>query len=206
VIGERTSFRQRLPDLLIEALFIFLAVLLALAAEEWREGRDRRELADRALRSVVEEIRSNLEELERTTPKNEERLERARRVLDELEAGGEEGDADIGLEVSLLSTAAWQSAQMSQAVQYLDLETMREISEVYEIQELYERMQDDMVDGIRELVRIAEEDPRAAVRQGTSGLAMVMELQRVLADVYRNSLEELEAGSKADPALTDAPD
>lgn len=191
--GERTSLRQRLPDLLVEALFIFFAVVLALAAEEWREGRDRRALADRALRSVVEEIRSNLEELERTTPTNEERLGRARRVLDELEAGGEVGDADIGLEVSLLSAAAWQSAQMSQAVQYLDLETVREISEVYEIQDLYERMQDGMVDGMGDLIRIAEEDPQAAVRQGTSSLGLLLEMQRVLAEVYRNTLAELES-------------
>jgi len=193
----RDGLRRRLPDLLIEALFIFLAVVLALAAEEWREGRDRRDLADRALRSVAEEMRSNLEELERTGPVNEDRADSARVMLERLGSGRDLEDADIGLEVSLLSTAAWQSAQMSQAVQYLDLETMRELSEVYEIQALFERMQDGMVDRIGELTRVAEEDPRAAVRQGLGGISMLLQLRDVLVQVYRNTLEQLDSSKAA---------
>jgi len=191
-MGER-RLRHRLPDLLLEAGMIFLAVILALAAEEWREGRDRQELADRALRSVVDEIRSNLEELERTGPRNGERVEAARAVLERLEEGADSGDADVGLEVSLLSTAAWQSAQMSQAVQYLDLEVMRQLSEAYEVQELYERMQARLVDGMVGLVGVAEEDPEAAVRQGLAGVSMLLELSRSVVGVYRETLESLGA-------------
>ena len=188
--------RKRLPDLMVEAGMIFLAVVLALAAEEWREKRDRQELADRAQSSVVEEIRSNLAELERTAPRNVERLEAAREVLRELEAGVEPGDADLGLEVSLLSTAAWQSAQMSQAVHYFDLDAMRQLSEVYEIQEMYDRMQTGIVDGMGDLIGIAREDPEAAVRQGLSSVGLLVGFQETLAETYRNTLEQL--GSPAD--------
>jgi hypothetical protein len=190
------SMRKRLPDLMVEAGMIFLAVVLALAAEEWREKRDRQELADRAQSSVVEEIRSNLAELERTAPRNVERLEAAREVLRELEAGVEPGDADLGLEVSLLSTAAWQSAQMSQAVHYFDLDAMRQLSEVYEIQEMYDRMQTGIVDGMGDLIGIAREDPEAAVRQGLSSVGLLVGFQETLAETYRNTLEQL--GSPAD--------
>lgn len=191
------SMRKRLPDLMLEAGMIFLAVILALAAEEWREKRDRQELADRALTSVVEEVRSNLEELERSAPANVERLEAARAVLEQMEAGEEPGDVDIGLEVSLLSTAAWQSAQMSQAVHYFDLDTMRQLSEVYEIQEMYDRMQTGMVDGMGDLMRIAREDPEAAVRQGVSGVGMLVGFQETLAETYRHTLEQLETQAES---------
>ena len=176
---------------------IFLAVVLALAAEEWRENRDRQALADRALYSVVEEVRSNLDELERTAPSNIARLEAARAVLEEMEAGDESGDVDIGLEVSLLSTAAWQSAQMSQAVHYFDLDAMRQLSEVYEIQEMYDRMQIGMVDGMGDLMRIAREDPEAAVRQGVSGVGMLVGFQETLAATYRHTLEQLETQAES---------
>ena len=191
------SMQKRLPDLMLEAGMIFLAVILALAAEEWREKRDRQELADRALTSVVEEVRSNLEELERSAPANVERLEAARAVLEQMEAGEEPGDVDIGLEVSLLSTAAWQSAQMSQAVHYFDLDTMRQLSEVYEIQEMYDRMQTGMVDGMGDLMRIAREDPEAAVRQGVSGVGMLVGFQETLAETYRHTLEQLETQAES---------
>ena len=153
-----TSLRRRIPDLAVEAGMIFLAVVLALAAEEWREKRDRLELADRALSSVVAEIRSNLEEL------------------------------------ALLSTAAWQSAQMSQAVHYFDLDVMRQLSEAYEIQDLYERMQTSLVDGMGDLMRIARDDPTAAIRQGVSGVSMLAGIQDALVEVYRGTLDELEVG------------
>ena len=189
--------RKRFPDLVVEAGMIFLAVVLALAAEEWRENRDRQALADRALYSVVEEVRSNLDELERTAPSNIARLEAARAVLEEMEAGDESGDVDIGLEVSLLSTAAWQSAQMSQAVHYFDLDAMRQLSEVYEIQEMYDRMQTGMVDGMGDLMRIAREDPEAAVRQGVSGVGMLVGFQETLAETYRHTLEQLETQAES---------
>lgn len=189
--------RKRLPDLMVEAGMIFLAVVLALAAEEWRENRDRQALAERALNSVVEEVRSNLDELERTAPSNIGRLEAARAVLEEMEAGDESGDVDIGLEVSLLSTAAWQSAQMSQAVHYFDLDAMRQLSEVYEIQEMYDRMQIGMVDGMGDLMRIAREDPEAAVRQGVSGVGMLVGFQETLAATYRHTLEQLETQAES---------
>ena len=189
--------RKRFPDLVVEAGMIFLAVVLALAAEEWRENRDRQELADRALNSVVEEVRSNLDELERSAPSNIARLEAARAVLEEMEAGDESGDVDIGLEVSLLSTAAWQSAQMSQAVHYFDLDAMRQLSEVYEIQEMYDRMQTGMVDGMGDLMRIARDDPEAAIRQGVSGVGMLVGFQETLAETYRHTLEQLETRAES---------
>ena len=187
---QRTG--RRFSDILIEAGMIFLAVVLALAAEEWREKQDRRELADRALHLVTEEIRSNLEELERTAPENRERMASGMEVLGRLEAGEETVEADVGLEVSLLSRAAWQSAQMSQAVQYFDLEDVREISEVYEVQALFERVQQGMVDGMREMITTAQADPAAAVRQGMMGFQMLLGLQDSLIEVHRNTLRELE--------------
>ena len=184
--------RRKLPELVLEAAMIFFAVMLALAAEEWREQKDRIELADRALRSVIEEVRSNLDELETTGVRNTERLESASAILAELEAGRDQGDADVGLEVALLSSAAWQSAQMSQAVQYLDFDVMRDLSEVYEIQDLFDRVQAGAVDNMTEMMRTAEQDPVAAVRQGVISLSVLTDLHGSLMEVYRNTLEKLE--------------
>jgi len=184
--------RRKLPELVLEAAMIFFAVMLALAAEEWREQKDRIELADRALRSVIEEVRSNLDELETTGVRNTERLESASAILAELEAGRDQGDADVGLEVALLSSAAWQSAQMSQAVQYLDFDVMRDLSEVYEIQDLFDRVQAGAVDNMTEMMRTAEQDPVAAVRQGVISLSVLSDLHGSLMEVYRNTLEKLE--------------
>jgi len=97
-----------------------------------------------------------------------------------------------------LSTAAWQSAQMSQAVHYFDLDAMRQLSEVYEIQEMYDRMQTGIVDGMGDLLRIAREDPEAAVRQGVSGVSMLVGFHETLAETYRHTLDQLGSPAEAD--------
>ena len=81
---------------------------------------------------------------------------------------------------------------MSQAVQYLDFDVMRDLSEVYEIQDLYDRMQAGAVDNMTEMMRTAEQDPVAAVRQGMISLSVLTDLHGSLTEVYRNTLEELD--------------
>jgi hypothetical protein len=51
----RPRLREKLPELLLEAVSVVFAVLLALAVDEWREPRSRNTLAARA--SILEEIR-----------------------------------------------------------------------------------------------------------------------------------------------------
>jgi hypothetical protein len=188
------NLRRKLPELLLEAAMIFFAVILALAAEEWREDRDRDELADRALRAVIEELRSNRDEIERTGSQNLEGLDAARSVLADLEAGRDRGEVGIGLEVALLSSAAWQSAQMSQAVQYLDLDVMRRLSEAYEVQDLYDRMQTNAVDRMTEIMSVADQDPAAAVGQGVVSLMILTDLHADLIATYSETLAELDPG------------
>ena len=191
--GAGRRLRRRLPDLILEAAMIFFALLLALAAEEWRERQDRLELAERALQAVVAEIEANRDELERSGMSNLERVETARALIARLDAGEQLDGVDIGWDIALLSTAAWQSAQMSQAVQYMDFETMRRVSEVYEVQALFERMQMGLVDRISDLMRVAREDPRAAVEQGFTGGSMLLNLQQSVVESYGQALVELQS-------------
>ncbi|MEE8595438.1 MAG: hypothetical protein V3T25_06155 [Gemmatimonadota bacterium] len=80
--------KSKLPELVVEGFSVMLAVLLALAADSWREDRANRELAALARASVLEEVRGNLAELEDTREDHVRLLERLVRDIDELDAGG----------------------------------------------------------------------------------------------------------------------
>ena len=86
---------------------------------------------------------------------------------------------------------------MSQAVQYLDFDVMRELSEVYEVQDLYQRVQSAAVASMTDAMRTAQDDPVSAVRQGVISLTLLADLRTSLAEIYGNALEELEAGDGA---------
>jgi len=46
-------------------------------------------------------------------------------------------------------------------------------------------------------MRIAREDPEAAVRQGVSGVGMLVGFQETLAATYRHTLEQLETQAES---------
>ena len=66
-------------------------------------------------------------------------LERLVRDIDELDAGGT--SAEVGFSFALISSAAWQTAQVTRATQFIDFEWVRRMALLYDAQELYEDSQ-----------------------------------------------------------------
>jgi hypothetical protein len=186
------SLRRRVPDLAIEALFIFVAVLLALAADEWRESRDRADLADRALRGILLEIRNNRTELGEPGIQNLAEFERVTRELSALDEGENPESLAIDFQVALISSAAWEAARMSQAVHYIGLERTTRLAELYEMQELFERAQSALVDQIIEIGRAAREDPRGAAKDAAGRLGVVVRFHEALVAAYDEVLANLD--------------
>ena len=58
-----TRLTERLPEIVIEALFMLVAVVLAFAVEEWREERELDGLAAEARGAILQEVTSNRDEL-----------------------------------------------------------------------------------------------------------------------------------------------
>jgi len=137
-----TKLREKLPEIAIEGLFVVFAILLALAADEWREVRERDQLAERALQGIETEMRANRVELLSSREPNLE-------LLSTLQAEVEDNEAAEGLNVqfeyALLSSAAWQTAQVTQAIHYADYDLIQQIARLYDVQDLFVESQRGMV-------------------------------------------------------------
>lgn len=136
--------RDRLPDLALEALMVVFAVLVALAVDEWREGRQLRELADRARAAVLIEARANLGELERTRPQLVEVRLRLRATADSLDAR-RDASIDVSMELPEFTSAAWQAAQVTQAAPYLDYDWVIRVARAYEQGRIYEQLRSELL-------------------------------------------------------------
>ncbi len=190
--GGLSRLRARLPDLLIEAAFVFFAVLLALAADEWRERKDRAELADRALAAILHEIRANREELLKDQEANLANLQDLERILGELEQGVELEALSVNYKVALTSRAAWETGRMSQAVHFLDLELMTNLAELYELQAIFERAQNSLVDSMTDIGARVRGDPRSALEDAAARMSAVVRYRQVLIDTSTALLATLE--------------
>ena len=164
-----------------------LAVLLALGADAWREDRANRELADRARASILEEVRGNLAELEETLENHEAFLDSLADQIEGLRAGAFSAEVDFSL--ALLSSAAWQTAQVTRASQYLDFEWVRSMAQLYDAQELYEDGQAAVLDLIAAIGGDDPEEVAARLEDVAARLQIVLKLQESLMGLYRQALE-----------------
>ena len=83
-----TRITERLPEIVIEALFMLVAVVLAFAVEEWREERELDGLAAEARGAILQEVTSNREELIESNQGDDRCDRRARGVARAGRAGG----------------------------------------------------------------------------------------------------------------------
>jgi len=104
------------PLLAVEALLIVLSVLLALALDNWREEREHRELAHRAMQSFVDEMRYN--------------CHRILVVADYHQAVLSGEQSPQGLQVGLLRNDAWEVIKTSGAAAWLDYDLIEQMSAI----------------------------------------------------------------------------
>jgi cell division protein ZapA (FtsZ GTPase activity inhibitor) len=190
--GLRPRFREKLPELLLEAVSVVFAVLLALAVDEWRETRSRNALAARARASILEEIRSNDSKLRNTRDSNRALLQRIEETLSRVERREPEISLEFNFKIALLSSAAWQTAQMTQAANLLDFDWLRGVSNAYELQGIYLTSQSAVVDRISGISEILEDDPQRM-------LTIIAERLRANLSIQDSVLEEYAKVLKAEP-------
>lgn len=201
--SSSAGLRARLPTLVAEALGVVFAVLVALAVDEAWEEREDAQLGEQATEMIAREIRENRSEL--VEKASAERLQEMVASLDsavaKLRRGVEPEDLDVNYDLALLSTAAWQTAQVSQATQHMPLDRVARLARLYEFQRLYRTRQDRLFDRIVSLGhRMEREEERvAALAETRADLAAAAGLRAPLATLYACTLVELE-GSDAPEA------
>jgi hypothetical protein len=140
----RERLREKLPEILIEAASVVIAVLLAMAVNQWHDDQQERERASAARNAIVAELRENRQELDSALPKLKGIVSELKDALDEKKPHPSEMNVNLG--ISLLSAAAWHAALATQASQRIDFAWMTRIAKVYELQENFLRVQNAAID------------------------------------------------------------
>ena len=169
-----SKLREKLPEILIEGLFVVFAILLALAADEWSENRQNREVAERALQGIETEMLRNREELARSHGPNQLLLEQLTAVVSDDQPVT---SVDFMFDYSLLSDAAWETAQVTQAIHFADYELVQQIARMYDLQELFVEGQRGVVEQMSGMVGGLRDNPEqfAGAIMGRLGILMNVE-------------------------------
>jgi hypothetical protein len=171
-------------------------VLVALAVDQAWEERENRALGRRGLDGIAAEVRRNLDRLEEGRPQIDSILAGIDSVTRILVAGDEPDDIDINYPVALLSSAAWQTAQVARAVHFVPIDVVTRIAGVYDLQAFFMRNQEVLTDQIAGTMATPDMDSLRLVRELGSRYRMVAGFRRAVVTAYRCLLADLEEGAE----------
>ena len=138
------SPRIRLLPLLLEAFFVVLGVALAFAVNEWREHRNQTQHASMALETIRSELAVNQEAIEDVLTYHLQLAD----TLHSLTNRNAQSEAPIYPDIRLftkgyvapatLRSTAWEAANATDAVTYMDYNDVLLLSGIYAQQHRYE--------------------------------------------------------------------
>lgn len=185
----RLRLREKLPEILIEAASVVLALFLALGANAWHEHGQDVERARTARAAIFAEMRTNRTELGGSREAMSRNLAYlAELAKDDSSAKGQSAHFDVPL--ALLSEAAWRTAQSSQALRETDYAWTIEVSRCYELQGMFMQMQWLVLEQIADMGK-ARVDTKADIARQLQGRIDL--LSKLSADLERAYAELLGA-------------
>jgi hypothetical protein len=207
-----TRIAERLPEIVIEALFMLVAVVLAFAVEEWREERELDGLAAEARDAILQEMTRNRDELTESKQGTTAAIAALEAWLDQADQGTQvrpstqqarrTGRAEAAQPTSalpdpavnlsklaLLSSAAWRTAQATEASRRMDYAWMLQISQTYELQAMYQDAQSATIDAlVTHRTSMDDATRRATARALLGRIRVLMSLGQSLENDYAETL------------------
>jgi hypothetical protein len=181
------KFTKRIPDILLESFFIVVALLLALALDQWSDEQKGLELAKSAKTAIYAELANNKKKLEDKRIAHKEILKVINLYINQWDAI-ESSSKNLEFEYTmvLISNSAWNSAKMTEVVQSFSFKEITSFSQIYQMQALYLSNQDKIIDKVMQMGELKEED----ILGFAKGLAHRL---TILIDVNENFCKGLES-------------
>ena len=122
--------------IIFEFISVSFAVLFAILLNQWREDRNNKDLAQKAIVNVREEFIENKEILVKFIPNHKS-------ILVEIDSVINSSDKDNvpvikNININLINSSAWEMAKITNAVYYLDFDIVNNLSKIYKLQAYYE--------------------------------------------------------------------
>jgi type II secretory pathway pseudopilin PulG len=134
----KSTTKEAVRSALFEATFVVLGVILALAANEWRQARADRAQSQQAIAAIVQELNANRALVASAYDYHRNILQEIRNSEDNAPPPGFELFSRGFVAPARTSRTAWASASETGALAKTDYATVMELSKAYALQGYYE--------------------------------------------------------------------
>lgn len=187
-----------IQQLATEFVSVVVAVLMALGVNEWRESRANEELAEAAFAGIVAELTENRHRLSETLVDHdsllvtlEAQFEKIRDKRD-LEVHPDDVSFTFDYSLGVLSSTAWRTAMVTQAARYMDMSLVRDLSDLYDLQQVYSDHDREIVSALGSLAFYQQSNARPRLMSSIANLKISISLLKALVSGIDSFLAEHE--------------
>lgn len=130
--------RLNIQRLISEFISVSFAVLIALLVNQWREDHNNGKLAEKAIYNIQQELQENKDVMAILIPSHKSILSQIDSIIERKENCNSSVDSIILIDVTLISSSAWEMAEITNAIFYLDFDDANKMAKVYNLQSYYE--------------------------------------------------------------------
>ena len=124
--------------LISEFVSVSFAVLIALLVNQWREDHNNGKLAEKAIYNIKQELQENKVAMAILIPSHKSILSQIDSIIVRKENDNSTVNSIISIDVTLISSSAWEMAEITNAIFYLDFDDANKMAKVYNLQSYYE--------------------------------------------------------------------
>ncbi|MEO9485421.1 MAG: hypothetical protein ABJG47_18320 [Ekhidna sp.] len=179
--------KKALTQIAFESLSIVFAVLLALGLNSYKQAWDLQRESQLLKKNILKECRSNLEKLEVAIQENED----FQLFIDSLLQSDEIRGFHFSYNNELLSSISWNFTKTSRSFQYMDPVFLTEAAEVYENQDYYMQIANQMFEHLGDMImQVDNIKPRTLTQTGNYYLSNLISASKNLQEDYQNFLDK----------------
>lgn len=156
---QRFKLSERLPDILLESFFIVVALLLALALDQWRDEQKSLALANNAKAAIYAELIDNKKKLEVRVKDHQKIVAVVNNYIESVENDPSKiNNLEFEYIMVLISNSAWNSAKMTQVVQSFSFQEITAFSQIYQMHDFFLSNQSKITEKVMEMGELDDEE------------------------------------------------
>lgn len=133
---DRMNFRK----IFFEFVSISFAVFLGMMMNQCRDSYNNKQLANQLLNNILTEVTDNKELVSKLLDNHQYIIGEIDSVLFRHENGIDEGDISADLSFSIVNSTAWETAKLTRAIAYMDMDLVADIAGMYSYQDYYQSL------------------------------------------------------------------
>lgn len=170
-----------------EFVSITFAVFLGLMLNAWKDAHSNSVLAENSLKNIRAEIVKNKERVSELLQSHKAHLITLDSLLHEKYDSLEVTNRLVNLKFLLISSTSWETAKITQAVAYMDLDLVTEVSGTYEYQAYYDRLVRTYA--LDRMTSVPEEDDQELLERMIVFVSSIVNIEENLIEYYNEFLD-----------------